>query len=75
MVKGSATISVPLSVDTYAAPREKAREVENELEGGQTGQGEGRRRQPFLVFEEKRIVSDEEEEEKVCSGRVVYLQW
>lgn len=68
MVKGSATISVPLSVDTHAALWEKGREVEKELEGAQTGHGEGRRH-------EKSIVSDEEEEEKVCSGLVVDLQW
>lgn len=53
VVKGSATISVPLSVDTHAALREKGREVEKELEGAPTGQGEGRRLQLFLVFEKK----------------------
>lgn len=61
-VKGSATISVPLSVHTHAAQREKGREVEKELERGQTSQREGGRQQRFFFlffFEENRMVMSE----------------
>lgn len=53
VVKGSATISVPLSVDTHTALREKGWEVEKEPVGAQTVQGEERKLSLFFVFDKK----------------------